>query len=88
MEQVDANIWSFWGKFSEGGGIYKPFRWELQIRVIQIFTIEGAECENVTWRGVGLEIGGKVCSRLLFQRIAIVFYHFVGDLDSIALVEG
>ena len=65
----------------------EPLGGKLKITVIQILTIEGAECENLTWRGVGLEIGGEVRARLLLECVAIAFYHLVGYMDGVALVE-
>ena len=88
MKQIHGDIGPFGAEFSETGCVDEPLGRELQITVIQILTIEGAECENFTRRGVGLEVGGEVRARFLLECVGIVFYHFVGDMDGIALVEG
>ena len=88
MEEVHADIGSFGAEFSEAGCVDEPLGGELQITVIQILTIEGAECENLTWRGVGLEVGGEVHPRLLLECVAIVTNHLVGYMDGVTFVEG
>ena len=43
LEEIYAHIRAFWTKFSQGSGLNKPFSRKLQIAVIQILALEGAE---------------------------------------------
>jgi hypothetical protein len=88
LKQIHGDIGPFGAEFSEAGCMDEPLGGELKVTVIQILTIEGAECENLTWRGVGLEVGGEVRARFFFECVGIVFYHFIGDVDCVTLVEG
>ena len=88
MKQSHGDIGPFGAEFSEAGCVDEPLGGELQITVIQILTIEGAECENFTRCQIGLEVGGEVRARFLFECVGIVTNHLVGDVDGIALVEG
>jgi hypothetical protein len=67
LEEVDAYVGPFRAKFSQGGGLNKPFGGELQVAVIQILAFEGAQCENLTRREGRFEVGGKVRTRLFLQ---------------------
>jgi hypothetical protein len=87
LKQIHGDIGPFGTEFSEAGCMDEPLGGELQITVIQILTIEGAECENLTWRGVGLEVGGEVRARFLFECVCIVFYHLIGNVNGVAFVE-
>jgi hypothetical protein len=87
LKQIHGDIGPFGTEFSEAGCMDEPLGGELQITVIQILTIEGAECENLTWRGVGLEVGGEVRARFFFECVGIVTNHLVGHVDCVAFVE-
>ena len=78
MKQIHGDIGPFGAEFSETGCVDEPLGGKLQITVIQILTIKGAECENFTRRGVGLEVGGEVRARFLLECVGKLQIHKFG----------
>ena len=77
LEEVGTDVWTLGVEFFQCGGIDEPLGGELQVTVIQILALEGAEREDFSRREGRFEIGGEVRARGFLESVAVATLHLV-----------